>query len=173
MTTAPETTVDELRRLPPAEMARVGDQCLRDHLQAQAIVAHCKYGPLGPDNLDRFLADPDCLRHPVRLLFEFGDMALHQFAQPGPDPEDPTGHSRILCLRPTLRSRPELVALALAYLLPVLNYGEVVTDDHCLAYGATLQGQTVDEFYDRICRLADFVGAETRLQERATACDRA
>jgi hypothetical protein len=47
-------------------------------------------------------------------------------------------------------------------MIPVINYGDIVTDEHCLRYGATLLGLMVPEFYEAICRLADFVGAEAR-----------
>jgi hypothetical protein len=146
----------------PAQLEELGQQSLREHLLAQAGVAHRKYAPLSPEHLDRLLVDPDCLRHPTRLVFEFGEMALHQFAQPDLDWRDPTQNGRVLYLRPALRSRPELILLAVAYMIPVLNYGEVVTDDHCLLYGATLLGLSEDEFYRRICSLADEVGAEPR-----------
>ncbi len=46
---------------------------------------------------------------------------------------------------------------------PVLNYGEVVTDDHCLIYGAVLQGLGEEEFYRKICQLAELVEAESLL----------
>jgi hypothetical protein len=46
-----------------------------------------------------------------------------------------------------------------------------VTDDHCRAYGATLLGMLEAGFYEKICGLADFVGAEFRLPGNAApAC---
>jgi hypothetical protein len=43
-------------------------------------------------------------------------------------------------LRPPLRDHPDLVVLAVAYMIPVINYGEIVTDEHCRCYGTTLLG---------------------------------
>jgi hypothetical protein len=60
-----------------------------------------------------------------------------------------------------LRDRPERVVLAVAYMIPLINYGEIIADDHCQLYGATLLGMTEAEFYRAICELADFVGAKT------------
>jgi hypothetical protein len=160
MTTSPQTT--DLRKLSSAELEQLGQQSLREHLVAQAIVAHQKHGPLTADKLDALLHDPDCLRHPVRLVFEFGEMAMHQFAQPDVDWRNTEQDGRVLYLRPLLRKRPDLLPLAVAYMIPVINYGDIVSDEHCLLYGAVLMGMLTDEFYDAVCRLADLVGAEPR-----------
>jgi hypothetical protein len=158
----PRPTAADLRALSAEELARLGDEALRGHLLAQAQVAHRKHAPLDSRSLEALLGDPDCLRHPLRIVFEFGDMALHQFAQPGPDWRDPTGDGRVLYLRPMLRNQPRRIALAVAYMIPVVNYGAIVGDDHCLLYGATLLGMTEDEFYRELCELADWLGAENR-----------
>lgn len=155
-------TPADLRALPADELERLGQTSLLDHLLAQAVVAHQKYAPLTLEGLDRLLRDPDCLRFPTRLVYEYGEMAQHQFAQPDVDWRDPDGAGRVLYLRPTLREHPERVLQAVAYMIPVLNYGEVVTDAHCLSYGATLLGQMEDEFYAALCALADLVGAAPR-----------
>lgn len=143
------------------ELARLGEEGLRSHLQERAVLAHQSYGRLSPDRLAQFLQDPDCLRYPTRLAFEFGEMAAHQFAQPAPDPQDPERRGVVLYLRPALRSRPDLVPLAVAYMVPVINYGEIVTDAHCLLYGATLLGMLEEEFYAAVCAMADLAGAKS------------
>jgi hypothetical protein len=68
----------------------------------------------------------------------------------------------VLYLRPLLRERPDLVVLAVAYMIPLINYGEIISDAHCLRYGAALMGMMEDEYYEQVCALADFVGAEAR-----------
>ncbi len=162
---AAATTAADLRGLTPAELEKLGRQSLRDHLLEQAIVAHQKHGPLTADKLDAFLHDPDCLRYPVRLVFEFGAMALNQFAQPDVDWRNTERDGRVLYLRPLLRDRPDLLPLAVAYVIPVINYGDIVTDEHCLLYGAVLLGMVEEEFYEAICKLANYVGAEVRLPD--------
>lgn len=149
----------DLRRLSPAQLEKLGQDSLHDHLQAQAVVAHQKYAPLVADKLDALLHDPECLRHPVRLVFEFGEMAMHQFAQPDIDWRNQEQDGRVLYLRPLLRNRPDLVVLAVSYMIPVINYTDIVTDEHCLGYGAALLGLTKEEYYQRLCMLADSVGA--------------
>lgn len=147
----------------PAELERMGQASLREHIVAQAVVAHHKHGPITFDRLDALLHDPECLRHPTRLAFEFGEMAMHQFAQPDLDWRNTELDGRVLYLRPLLRDRPDHAVLAVAYMIPLINYGDIVTDDHCLSYGATLLGMMEAEFYAAICQLAGFVGAEVRL----------
>ena len=154
--------IAELRRMSTAELEDAGRRSLLDHVVAQAEVARAKHGPLADRGLDELLQDPACVRHPVRLVFEFGEMAMHQFGQPDLDWRDPEGAGRVIYLRPMLRDRPELTRLAVAYLLPVINYGDIVTDEICVHYGAELLGLTPEDFYQRICRLADEVGAEER-----------
>ena len=156
------TTTAELRKLSTAELEQLGQQSLREHLLAQAIVAHQKHGPITADKLEALLRDPDCLRHPVRLVFEFGEMAMHQFAQPDVDWRNTEQDGRVLYVRPLLKERPELLPLAVAYMIPLINYGDIITDAHCVAYGATLLGMMEDEYYRAICKLAETVGAEAR-----------
>jgi hypothetical protein len=169
MTTSTQTA--DLRKLSTAELERLGQQSLQEHLVAQAIVAHQKHGPLTVDKLDALLHDPDCLRHPVRLIFEFGEMAMHQFAQPDIDWRNTEQDGRVLYVRPLLQSRPDLLPLAVAYMIPLINYGDIISDDHCLLYGATLLGLMESEYYKQLCRLADIVGAESPLAAgQKTSC---
>ncbi len=163
MTTSAQSA--DLRKLSSAELEQLGQQSLREHLVAQAVVAHQKHGPLTAARLDALLHDPDCLRHPVRLVFEFGEMAMHQFAQPDIDWRNAEQDGRVLYVRPLLRSHPDLLPLAVAYMIPLINYGDIISDEHCLAYGATLLGMMEAEYYDQLCALADTVGAETKTPE--------
>jgi hypothetical protein len=144
------------------DWARRGDQSLREHLLAQASFAHAKHAPLTLERLAILLTDRDCLRYSVRLIFGFGEMAMHQFAQPGLDPDEPASNRRVLYLRPALQDKLDLIPLAAAYLIPVINYGDIVTDEHALQYGATLLGLTEEEYYQQLCALADLCGAEAK-----------
>jgi hypothetical protein len=161
----------DLRKLSPEELEKLGQDSLREHLLAQAVVAHQKHGPVTFEKLDALLHDPDCLRYPVRLVYDFGEMAMHQFAQPDVDHRNREQSGQVLYLRPILRERPEQVVLAVAYMIPLINYGRVVSDELCLAYGATLLGIMEEEFYRDVCALADLVGAEARFP--AGGCDTA
>lgn len=162
MSAVMDNTAD-LRKLTPEQLEKLGQDSLREHLLAQAVVAHQKHGPLTYEKLDALLHDPDCLRYPVRLVYEFGEMAMHQFAQPDVDWRNTEQGGKVLYVRPILRDRPDLVVQAVAYMIPLVNYGDIITDNHCVAYGATLLGMMEEEYYRAICQLADFVGAEVRL----------
>ena len=158
MTTCSPTA--DLRKLSPAELEQLGQQSLRKHLVAQAILARKKYGPLTADRLDTLLRDPDCLRYPVRIVYESGCMAPHQFAQPDMDWRNPEQYGRVLYVHPLLREKPELLPLAVAYMIPVINYGQIITDEHCLLYGSVLFDVAEDNFYEAICMLSEAVGAK-------------
>ena len=70
-------TAAELRRLSEAELTRLGEDSLLDHLRHQASEARGRHGGLDPGNLETFLNDRDCVRHPTRLVLEFGEMGPH------------------------------------------------------------------------------------------------
>jgi hypothetical protein len=153
-------TAAELWRLSEAELTRLGEDSLLDHLRHQASEARGRHGGLHPGNLETFLNDRDCVRHPTRLVLEFGEMGPHQFAQPDRDYRSNHPDARVLYLRPILGRRPDLIALAVSYMIPVINYGDVVNDEHCLEYGSILLERPREEYYRQVCQLADFVGAE-------------
>ena len=157
------TKTADLRKMSPAELEQLGQSSLREHILAQAIVAHQKHGLLTAAKLDALLHDPDCLRYPVRIVFEFGEMAMHQFAQPDIDWRNTEQDGRVLYVRPLLQERPDVLPLAVAYMIPLINYGDIISDDHCLLYGATLLGLMEEEYYQQMCALADWVGAERRI----------
>ena len=144
-----------------SELVATGEGGLLQHLQDRAIETHRTYRGIRPSNLGTFLTDKKAVRYPVRLILEFGNMAEHQFAQPEPDTL-PSGERGIaLFVRPKLGERPDLLCLAVVYMIPVINYGTAATDRHCLLYGSIVQGLMEDEFYQQICSLADFAEART------------
>jgi hypothetical protein len=167
----PNDSLQELRGMSQAELLKLGEDSLKQRLREQAVLAHLRHGGLTTTNLEAFLNDPECVRYPTRLVYEFGEMAMHQFAQPDLDHRNPDQDGRVLYLRPMLRERPDLVVLAVAYMTPSINYGDLITDEHCVLYGATLLGLMEEEFYSRICALADLVGSEVKLPgQSSTEC---
>jgi hypothetical protein len=86
-----------------------GEESLLAHLLPRATMARERYGDLSAKDIPAFLQDPRCVRDPTRLVFEFGEMAAHQFAQPDLDPRDPDRESWVLYVHPTLRDRPDLL----------------------------------------------------------------
>ncbi|MBI5155543.1 hypothetical protein HZA57_09930 [Candidatus Poribacteria bacterium] len=152
----------DLAEMTADELAAEGERTLMLHLLDSALAARARFGELTYANLTNLLEDTNLVRFPVRLVFEYGEMAFHQFAQPEPDYRNPGG-GLILYLRPALAERADLVPFAVAYMIPVINYGEdLIRDEHCLAYGAALFGLSEDAYYERICEVADYAGAEER-----------
>ena len=103
----------------------------------------------------------------MRLVFEFGEMAMHQFAQPDMDWRNTASDGRVLYLRPLLRERPDLLPLAVAYMIPLINYGDIIADDHCLLYGAALLGLMEDEYHQQLCGMSEALGVEARFADEA------
>ncbi len=157
--------VQEFRSLSPDEQIKEGEDSLLSHILERGIETHAKYPNLGMDNLDAFLADRDCVRYPTRIVFEYGaEMAPHQFAQPEQDFRSTEAHAKVIYLRPILKDRPDYAMAAIAYMLPLLNYGDIIGDEHCLIYTASLLGLSEDACYKLICEVADFCGSDERLQ---------
>ena len=150
-------TAAQLRALDSAELARLGEDSLRSHLVNMAMVAHQVYAPFSTDRLDSFLEDRKHVRYPVEIHYGIGAMAPHQFAQPELHDD---GYK--LFIHPRLQNHHSDVAMAVAYFVPVINFGKLVDDDLCLLYGATLSGIPYESYYAELCRIADSVGATAR-----------
>ncbi len=150
-------TADEIRRMSESELAQVAEDGLTIRLREQGESGRQCYGGLQPSNIGTFLEDRDHVRHLTRLVMELGEMGMHQFAQPASDIRNPGGI--MLYIRPALAKRPDYLVRAIAYMIPVINYGKIIEDEHCITYGAALFGESPDEFYQSICELADWVGA--------------
>ncbi len=153
----------DARRRSAERLAAEAEDALTAHLVERAEHARRKYGRIDAGRLPAFLNDPECVRHPARLVFEEGEMAPHQFAQPDRDFRVPGDGARVLWLRPELAGHPEWLPLAVAYMVPVINYGEEVIDDrHCLRYAAVLLGLDEDAAYRSLCGMADALGLAIR-----------
>ncbi len=153
--------VAKFRALSPEAQIKEGEDSLLAHILERASVAHVRYPNLGMDTVDTFLSDRDCLRYPTRYVYEFGaEMAPHQFAQPEPDFRSDDSQALVIYLRPPLRERPEYALLAIAYMIPLINYGEVIRDEHCLVYAAALLGMTEDKCYESLMGLAQYCECE-------------
>jgi len=110
--------------------------------------------PLFAENLKRFLAEPDCMKWPVTLVFDDASLESHQFAQPvfvgfG-------GRRRCeLHVHPHYANRPECLVFIVAYMAGAINYGPVVTIELCEHYGAALMALSQNAFYTAVCKVAD------------------
>lgn len=152
-------STDDIRSLSEEELTKLAEDGLTNLLRDQGENAKNKLGKLSPENLDNFFADRKSVRYPTRRIMKSTGMEAGLFGHVEIDPEN--SDSRLLFLRAELAERPELLPRAVAYLIPVINFGEVITDKHCVTYGAHLFGETEEEFYQSICKLADWLGSLT------------
>lgn len=78
-----------------------------------------------------------------------------QFAQPEPNPR---GDGYVLYVHPSLQGRADDLVRVVLYFIPLINYGALVSDEHCLIIGATVLGLTMVEYYEQLCDLAESIG---------------
>jgi hypothetical protein len=142
------------RHIPSESDAR---QALRDHLVEKAISARARLGSIvdGPSAL-RVLADPATVRYPVQLAFLAGRLLPGEFAFAEQLGEHLSAGFR-LHVHPCFESRPDLWPVIIAYHIPPINYGEVVTGDDCEAFASAVLGMDPEQYYARICAIADSV----------------
>jgi hypothetical protein len=130
-------------------------QTLADHAAAKGSEIFCKYGPrIGWSELLRLLEDRDYVRYPCVIVFDALHLQAGEFAHPlpvGSRPED--GFN--LYVHPHLQADSAAVVAAVLYQLVVVNYGAFASGDDAEMFGAAALGLTRDEFYARICAIAD------------------
>ena len=136
------------------ETATDGDDLrvtLLRHAQEAAARATAKLGgPLSSDNLGAFLADSDCLKYAVEIVYDASALEPHQFAQPVIE-----GRRCALYVHPHYADRPECLQLIVAYMAGAINYGGAVTIELCEEYGAALMHLDRAAFYGAVCAVAD------------------
>jgi len=143
---------------PPKLTVDDGYEALRGHVVDKAIAARKKHGPLEDERAVRaLLADKDVVRFPTTLAFDASRLQPGEFAfaaSNGPRPAD----GFTLFVHPHFEQRPEALPLLVAYHVPSINYLDVVTNREAELYGAALLGLTVEDYYTRLCALADELG---------------
>jgi hypothetical protein len=139
------------------DLQQEAEDALLAHMLERADAARARHGgALGPRNMEAVLLDGESVRFPSRIVYGDGPLDAHQFAQPEPDPADPGAY--LIYLRPKLAERPDLAALAVSYVIPLINYGAVVRTRHVERYGARLMELSRDEYFERLCAMADWLG---------------
>lgn len=132
---------------------------LADHVVARGTELFQRHGPpLGRAGLERVLADRTLVRYPCEIVFgsdrlEPGELA---FPEPrGPRPED----GFTMHVHPAFADDPDEVAAIVLYQLVAVNYGAFASAEEAEAFGAAALGQSQDEYYERLCGLADRLAA--------------
>jgi hypothetical protein len=139
------------------------ENSLFEHASKAASRAKGRLGsPLTPENLNTFLKDSLCLRFPTKIVFDRRGLEPHQFAQHEIVQENKK-EVCVLHIDPVLKSRPEIIYLIVAYMAASINYGDVVTSNLCEFNGSLLTDMNQDEFYNKICQIADSIGLKENL----------
>jgi hypothetical protein len=145
-----------MERLPTGED---GLKALRDHVVERAAHARLKYGLyIDHEAVVRMLDDREVVRYPTGLRFDAHGLEPGEFAAPmaiGADPE----RGFCLLVHPWFEQQREIWPLLIAYHIPSINYGEIVTHVEAELFGATLLGIDVDAYYQALCELADSMPA--------------
>ena len=134
-----------------------GYEALREHLIEKASLARQRHGPdVDLAAIEAILADRELVRFPAEISYDAAALLPGEFAHAEPLGESPGDGFRMV-VHPHYEGQADVVALLVAYHIPSINYLDVVTHVECELYGATLLGLEVDDYYRRLCALADAI----------------
>ncbi|MHC5001745.1 MAG: hypothetical protein ACYTJ0_01340 [Planctomycetota bacterium] len=137
-----------------------GREALRDHLVAKAIEARQTYGPeIDAPAILAMLDDRTVVRYPTGLRFDAEPLEPGEFAWAAPLGGHPE-QGYCLVVHPCFEDRPDVLPMLVAYHLPDINYGEVVTAADAELFAATLLGLEVEAYYGMLCTLVDGMGVD-------------
>jgi hypothetical protein len=132
-------------------------QSLNGHVAAKGEEIRAQFGPnIGWRELLRILEDRACVRYPCTVTFAAAALQPGEFAHPvqnGENPED----GFVIQVHPIFMTQPEHVPALVLYQLVVVNYGGFASSDDAETFGAAALGLSKDEYYDRLCALADLL----------------
>ena len=133
-------------------------QTLNAHVAEKAAEIRARYGPdLGWGKLQQLLQDRAYVRYPCEITFEAAPLQPGEFAHPvarGDRPED----GFTIFVHPFFMTQLASVPALVLYQLVLVNYGEFASPDDAETFGAGVLGLTRDDYYARLCELADQLG---------------
>ncbi|MFG0257245.1 MAG: hypothetical protein ACF8GE_05020 [Phycisphaerales bacterium JB043] len=134
-----------------------GRASLREHVETKAHEARLSHGLyIDAEEIVRMLNDASVVRYPVGLRFDSSPLEPGEFAWAMPLGDHPS-EGFCLFVHEWFESQPEAWALLIAYHIPSINYGEIVSHDEAELYGATLLGMSTEEYYRALCELTDSI----------------
>ena len=142
---------------PPLEDAR---ESLTAHVAAKGAGIRAKHGPgIGWPQLQRILADRECVRYPCELAFDAESLEPGECAYPEPLGQSPEDGFR-LCIHPFFATDPDRVPLLALYQIVAINYGAFASPDDAEAFGAAVLGMPREQYYAELCAMADEIHAD-------------
>ncbi len=146
-----------------------GYEALREHVLERALAARAAHGPdFDRVALEGLLADPKVMRFPTRLTFAAEGLLDGEFAWAralGAQPQD--GYE--IVVHPQFENRPEALPALVAYHIVSVNYLDVATAAEAELYGAALLGLEIDDYYGKVCALADELPGAAVAAEQAAS----
>ena len=134
-------------------------ESLNDHVAVKGAEIHARYGPkIGWKELLRILADRSVVRYPSDIIFASGPLLAGEFAHAAPNSDNPQDGFKIY-VHPFFSLQREHVPHLVLYQLVLVNYGPFATADDAETFGATALGLSRDEYYAKLCELADQIEA--------------
>ncbi len=148
----------------PTLTEEAGYEALRGHVLEKALVARKKYGPeMDLAAMEALLADSDLVRFPTQIAFDPQFLLAGEFAWPRCNGERP-GDGFTLYVHPHFQNRHRDLPYLIAYHIVAINYLDVATNEEAELFGAALFGMEVEEYYEKICGLADELGGPAGLR---------
>jgi hypothetical protein len=137
-------------------------QSLNAHVAAKGAEIFEKYGPvIGWKQLLQILEDRTVVRYPCELAFDAAFLRPGELAYPAPKDANPEEGFRV-CVHPCFMMQLEYVPHIVLYQLVLVNYGEFASADDAETFGAAALGLPKEEYYRRLCQLADELGETGR-----------
>jgi hypothetical protein len=133
-------------------------QSLNAHVAARGAEIFDKYGPqIGWKQLLQILEDRVYVRYPCNIVFDPAPRGAGEFAHPTARADDPE-QGFTMYVHPCFMTQLSVVPSLVLYQLVLVNYGEFASADDAETFGAAALGIAKEEYYDRLCTLADQLG---------------
>ena len=133
-------------------------QSLTCHAVEKGVQLREKHGPeLTWSTLASILDDRSLVRYPCEIAFDASGLLPGEMAHPFPKGEQPENGFRLHIHPRYMTLLTDAVAIVL-YQLVSVNYGEFACAEDGEAFGSAALGISPDEYYERLCLLADQLG---------------
>ncbi len=134
-----------------------GKLALRDHVIAKAAAARLDRGMyIDAEAIIKLLDDREAVRYPTGVRFDAEPLESGEFAWLMPLGDTPA-EGFCLFIHPWFETQPDAWPLIIPYYIPCVNYGEIVSEEECEFYGASLLGLERENYYQALCELADSI----------------
>ena len=130
-------------------------QSLTAHAADKGAQVREKFGPdIGWSELQALLEERSLVRYPCTIVFDPACLQPGEMAHPEPIGANPEDWFKIF-VHPVLMTRLSEVPAVVLYQLVLVNYGEFASADDAEVFGAQALGISVEEYYDKLCEIAD------------------